>query len=907
MSKLFTIASAFAVSVIMATGITYAIEGATPDASEAFTILESNPAEGAELASLDRGDIISIKPSCFDQYPDLYIQYEIEGEEIGSGIWENVKSYSWMTRDNEAGVYTAKLYSQIELYNTHDYRIKFTAWENESLSRGPEGDANKLGVAYVTFKGTTKPYENSPYTLVSVTPEPDEYATTGSSFSLENNFITLVFDGPVNLGDSEQTGILGGQGADNIPFEAMTPVDGEDIDGTVYAKEWKLVISDYMIKSYNSYITVTIKAKDAEGRVVLGNMGEKEYSYTQYTFNMPAMYATLTYDFGGDPVSEVESIIVGQKIGIAWSYMVSIDKAVVLRDGETVAKATDVQKVFDAGDEDNQDATSHFARLILDTPLTEPGTYTLSIPGGYFNIGTQFDVLYQDEQNVEFTIAGDPVAYEATPAAGKVDELASFAITYTDYEKIEINNEAARIQLIGNRMTEEGWPLTMFMSVRDSQVDGNVLNITPKASITEAGDYTLYIPGGAIVADGKPLSNITINYTIEAKEEGDYPATFTPAPGAVEALPAQIDFTFPDYTDIALSSGSATIQFNNDAPVKLDDATIIWPEDFFDPVNSGYLSLGDFAGKTDEGKYTVTFPAGYFALGSDGKASPEMILVYTIGEVGPDYPAVFTPASGEVEVIPNVIEYTFPGVSTMGYGSGHATISVDGGEAVALPDGSYDDNDAENEGFQPLGDFAGKTEEGVYTITFPEGYFDLDGTASPEMIVTYTIKGAEIPELPKIEFSPASGSTLKALPEQIDYVFTDYFVLNYNDSGIRATIALDGGDAVELPLGDFDPAVFELNTGFQPLGDFAGKTDNGTYTITFPAGYFILDDTETNPEIVITYNVTNNVGVDGITVKADRYVVYDTNGVLVLDTTDEAAFKALKGLYIVNGIKLVLK
>ena len=83
MSKLFTIASAFAVSVIMATGITYAIEGANPDASEVFTILESTPAEGAELPSLNRGDIISIKPSCFDQYPDLYIQYEVKSAEIG--------------------------------------------------------------------------------------------------------------------------------------------------------------------------------------------------------------------------------------------------------------------------------------------------------------------------------------------------------------------------------------------------------------------------------------------------------------------------------------------------------------------------------------------------------------------------------------------------------------------------------------------------------------------------------------------------------------------------------------------------------------------------------------------------------------------------------------------------------
>ena len=88
------------------------------------------------------------------------------------------------------------------------------------------------------------------------------------------------------------------------------------------------------------------------------------------------------------------------------------------------------------------------------------------------------------------------MAYEATPAAGKVDEITSFAITYKDFEKIEINNEAGRIQLIGNRMTEEGWPLTMFMVVNDIQIDGNTLNLARKATITEPGNYTLYIPGG---------------------------------------------------------------------------------------------------------------------------------------------------------------------------------------------------------------------------------------------------------------------------------------------------------------------------------------------------------------------------------------------------------------------------
>jgi hypothetical protein len=73
----------------------------------------------------------------------------------------------------------------------------------------------------------------------------------------------------------------------------------------------------------------------------------------------------------------------------------------------------------------------------------------------------------------------------------------------------------------------------------------------------------------------------------------------------------------------------------------------------------------------------------------------------------------------------------------------------------------------------------------------------------------------------------------------------------------------------------------EYNEVVQPLDGKA--SEKGTYTVTFPAGYFILDEMD-SPEFHITFTVT--VGTDGVeSVVADdadvRY--YNMNGVEVLN------------------------
>jgi hypothetical protein len=61
--------------------------------------------------------------------------------------------------------------------------------------------------------------------------------------------------------------------------------------------------------------------------------------------------------------------------------------------------------------------------------------------------------------------------------------------------------------------------------------------------------------------------------------------------------------------------------------------------------------------------------------------------------------------------------------------------------------------------------------------------------------------------------------------------------------------------------------------------------------------------------ITIKYIVENSTGIEEIIANGENgWVVYNTNGIKVLETMDASKVNALPaGIYIVNGIKTVIK
>ncbi len=176
------------------------------------------------------------------------------------------------------------------------------------------------------------------------------------------------------------------------------------------------------------------------------------------------------------------------------------------------------------------------------------------------------------------------------------------------------------------------------------------------------------------------------------------------------------------------------------------------------------------------------------------------------------------------------------------------------------------------------------TEDGNYMLYIPEGVFyvgiegDNFNVVNAETMVYYTIGNGggsgEDPQELNITSVPAHNSSVEAC-EKVDVIFNDF-----EEAGLGYGVAVLTTANGDVALSDAMYGV-EYNEVVQPLDGKA--SERGTYTVTFPAGYFILDEMD-SPEFHITFTVT--VGTDGVeSVVADdadvRY--YNMNGVEVLN------------------------
>lgn len=578
---------------------------------DAFVITYSDPKAGSLIESITQGMIIDIATNYDDTYPELYLTYEIEDMNPDNPDEAVIKSMSWFRR-SENGGFTAEVYGNYKLYRGHTYRMNVTAWESEADSRYGSG-AEPLGTAYVQWQGGTAPYIYSEDTLVSIDPVP------GTTLSAGQCVFTLTYTGQVHM-DAETTFINIGMGSTH-PFEAITAIDGEEYQGLMYSSQWTLTVSESFMESLTSALDISFVATDVEGRRVLGNLGKEENTYFYYVYEYAGAYAE--YDLavvGETPYKSVRQFVASSERGISFSYYNAVgDAYVVSRNQAVVARVAS----WEAADTElGSKCTS--VTLTLDTEITEEGGYMLIVPQGYFVIDEEFS-------------------------------------------------------------SQQGAAMTLTFDV-----------------------------------DGGGLSD-EVNVQL------------TPAPGTVTVLPEDIEIIFPDYDSIGLGSGAPGLTIDGGDRIKLGDADLDW-----DIWNMATVHLPQEY--TEAGTYVLDFPEGYFNLGDNGDPSPALSFTYVIA--GAEVLNYTTdPAEGFVDALSN-IEITFTDEESVGGGMGKATLSIDGGEAITLPDAGW--GIELNQMEQPLGQTY--TEEGTYVISFPAGYFMLgdDGRESPAFTLTYTIKDSGI-------------------------------------------------------------------------------------------------------------------------------------------------------------------
>lgn len=199
------------------------------------------------------------------------------------------------------------------------------------------------------------------------------------------------------------------------------------------------------------------------------------------------------------------------------------------------------------------------------------------------------------------------------------------------------------------------------------------------------------------------------------------------------------------------------------------------------------------------------------------------------------------------------------------------------------------------------------TEPGTYTIIVPAGAFlvgnQFDAKKTKRMEINLTIKGGDEPtppatDKPALKLDPEEGNVPQLTT--IHITFTGYSEVGVG--GGKATIAKDGGAAENLPDAEYDWDG-DLNMIYQPMGRTI--TDEGTYVISFPAGYFICDG-KNGPAFTLTYTIGTADSIAKLLgVNANEpLTVYTLDG-KQLPTAKLHSLKA--GIYVINGKKVVLK
>ena len=351
----------------------------------------------------------------------------------------------------------------------------------------------------------------------------------------------------------------------------------------------------------------------------------------------------------------------------------------------------------------------------FDEACTASGQYFLNLPEGSIRVNGQRLLPL----TLRFSIKGSAQSFyeqiTIDPAEGEVESLRNFTISLPEYV-----SEVAygRRAVLTNTTTNNSYQAEMY------DVGFNVLVYFSK-DITEAGDYKLTIPSGALLINalGDYCDELNFNYTIVGDSLASFydQITIDPAEGAVERL-QNFTITFPEYVS-EITAGSMAVLTNNSTGATFSA----------EMIDVGHKVLVDFdEAVTEPGGYTLTIPEGAVVIDALNEPVRELQFRYAIyQEEMPEF--TINPAEGEVYRL----QY----------------FTLDYGQPVVVYEGVHPilTNDETGESFEcnllVIGANAVVYKEyplsvlGSYTLKIPAGCIVIESTwqANPEMEFHYTI------------------------------------------------------------------------------------------------------------------------------------------------------------------------
>lgn len=807
----------------------------------------------------------------------------------------------------------------------------------------PAADTEALyngdGVLVVTYKAGPKPMR-----LVSCTnlPGGDPAATKFLSYYLfddPSGVITMTFSDPVNLTDGNKpiaTLTYGNTEAEDPEETYSESLNVNSLgDNTIMISlKGKLRRAKDMVTSGTNYGTVTLRV--ANVRDMAGNYAYSEGSGTlgsfTYTFNFEEVSYTADTDWelDGKPATVIDADT----------------KNVELWMRENGGKMTfeGAEFRYTSG---GRDLTKTIARSELTVEYEgEDMTISIPVPNISADANTTITVALTGVERPDgLTTDVEPTAMDYFTKEFTTTGLVSTAFDITsavwhegeeDVNMIDGNigvlTAGTTSTLTTNKDSEVGYATWELRDVTDP-VNGYVRSGYVSGPIEEGGftidwygesleagkDYTFTLKAWKSADDSYSGAEPNVgetSFTIHGAKEAYVYSDVTldtdiSEPFIMSSLDdnvLELSFSGPVTLTAVVNRGSG---LSADCEVEAEDAEgrawkITMPQLFIKDMPA--IDVNVFV-KDTEGR-AVNKTANGLGTIMGNEANTWFEIHFTADFLKPDF--TVEPADGaEVESI-ETITFGYEGGISLNWGATDAPITIynrNTREAVAT---FTQDDVIEIEGesyFDPIVACYVKldtpiTDAGTYTVEVPAGFFILGdqmmANSSKATSVTYVIKGAEVPM--EVTIDLAAGNVTE-IPETLVVTFEGYD--NVNNVDEPTLVDADGNSY---------PVHFDWGTDWNQLNvvlDNGAITAEGVYTLTIPAGAVELGDPDklNTEDIVFVYTIGNTTAIDGLVgANGGKVTVYAVNGTVLLRDADAASVRSLaKGLYIINGKKVVIR
>ena len=511
---------------------------------------------------------------------------------------------------------------------------------------------------------------------------------------------------------------------------------------------------------------------------------------------------------------------------------------------------------------------------------------------------------YMKGKDINFTFFKDYATYDfmTDPIAGStVRELS--VIKCTQKEGTDSYNNAISITRQEDKevyVIDSNRKRVTTCKIEDNIVSG--FTLTLENPITTSGEYTVVIEDSVYVTgegfgQEKNASPVYLKYTVLA------------APQAV----ITVESSDPANESTVESLSQVMIEFSEEVYGK--DETVY----FFDPVNYvqypatfqvnpknrkvAMVSLAEPI--TEAGNYRLTLEEG--VVGDQawndsgymtGKVNVGTTLFFTVGsgsQGGDDSQWKTDPENGSTVTSLKTIHVWNTTVTEMGCGSGKITVKRDGVELEKIADTNFgvDLNEL------IISTSVEYTENGTYTFEAPEGFFvDGSGNALPAVTFTYYIGNGGGAVTSDWKTDPADGSTVTSL--KTIHVWNTTVSAMAGGSG-KITVKRDGVELEKISDANYGEDLNELI-----ISTSVEYTEDGTYTFEAPEGFFLDGSGNALPAVTFTYYIGEAAGIDNINADADGKVnVYSLDGKTVKMNATNDELKSLRGIYIINGKKVI--